>query len=73
MKLGISLLVIGLIFAAVGAALLIGASPNTAGLFFNSPNERSAAVDIAKAAGIGLAVFGGGLTIGGIVRMILKK
>jgi hypothetical protein len=73
MKLGIAFLIIGLILSAIGVALWIGASPNSASLFFGSSNERAAAVDIAKGAGIGLTIFGGGLAIGGVIRMIVMS
>jgi len=71
MKLGISMLVVGLLFAGFGFFLwnyasLGGLSGSPAWGF---PQE----VAMVKAIGMGMTVFGGGLTIGGIVRMIVKR
>lgn len=71
MKLGISMLVIGLLFAGFGLFLWNFAGsqlPFTSG-WFSSYEDQS----MAKAIGMGLTVFGGGLSIGGIVRMVVKK
>ena len=71
MKLGISMLVVGLLLAGFGFFLwnFAGAQgPFTSG-WFSSYEDQS----LAKAIGMGLTVFGGGLSIGGIVRMVIKK
>ena len=71
MKLGISMLVVGLLLAGLGVFLwnFAGAQgPFTSG-WFSSYEDQS----LAEAIGMGLTVFGGGLSIGGIVRMVLKK
>lgn len=71
MKLGIAMLVIGLIFAGFGFFLWNfagSAGPLTSGWF--SSYEDAAMV---KAAGMGITLFGGGLALGGLVRMIVKR
>jgi len=71
MKLGISMLVIGLILAGFGFFLWDFAAsqlPFTSG-WFSTYEEQS----MARAIGMGVAVFGGGLAVGGIVRMAVKK
>jgi hypothetical protein len=66
MKLGIAMLIIGLIFAGFGFGLWnfvsLGGLPGV-------PSD----VATAQAVGMGVTVFGGGLSIGGIVRMVVKK
>jgi hypothetical protein len=71
MKLGIFMLIIGLILAGVGVAVFTYADPNTSFLIGGYLNVEQAR--LADAAGIGVAVIGGGLAIGGIVRMIVKR
>ena len=71
MKLGIFMLVFGLILAGIGVAVWVYADPTSSFLFGGRLNVDQA--QIADAAGIGGAVVGGGLAIGGIVRMILKR
>lgn len=71
MKIGILMLVLGLILLGVGAALYIYANPvvetyNDVPFLLNS-------VRLVNAVGTGTVVIGGGLTLGGILRMILKK
>ncbi len=71
MKLGIFLLVFGLIIAGAGAAAWMYADPDTSlwiGGILNVEEAR-----MVDAGGIGAVVIGGGLAIGGIVRMIVKK
>lgn len=71
MKLGFFLLILGVILAAVGITLLSGASPATAELYVHS-NYISATAQAAKAAGAGLLVLGGGLTLIAVLRIVLK-
>lgn len=63
MKLGIIMLVVGLLLAGFGVYLwnLAGAGPVASNWFST------------EAIGIGVTVFGGGLSIGGIVKMVVKK
>jgi len=71
MKLGISMLVIGLLFAGFGFFLWNFAGsqlPFTSSWFLNYEDQS-----MAQAIGMGVTVFGGGLSIGGIVRMIVKR
>jgi hypothetical protein len=71
MKLGISMLVIGLLFAGFGFFLwnYAGAQGPFTSSWFSTYEEQS----MAQAIGMGVTVFGGGLTIGGIVRMVVKR
>jgi hypothetical protein len=71
MKLGISMLVVGLLLAGFGVFLWNFAS---GGGLAGSP-LWGLPQDIAtiEAIGIGVTIFGGGLAIGGIVRMIVKR
>ena len=73
MKLGISMLVIGLLFAGFGFFLWNFAG--SAGPFTPIPDwfPTYEKASMAKAIGMGMTIFGGGLTIGGIVRMIVKR
>ncbi len=71
MKLGISMLVIGLLFAGFGIFLWNFAG--SAGPFTHSWFSTYEAASMAKAIGMGVTIFGGGLAIGGIVRMIVKR
>lgn len=76
MKLGIAMLVIGLIFAGFGFFLWNwagSAGPLTPGLFGARWFASQGAANMCKAIGMGVTVFGGGLTIGGIVRMIITR
>jgi len=71
MKLGIFMLVFGLILAGAGIAAFMYADPNASfwvGGYLSVEEAR-----IANAAGIGVAIIGGGLAVGGIVRMIVKR
>jgi len=76
MKLGIFLLVFGLLIAAVGVFAWQYAQPSmwgaTLGELFGFHEDYEEVVLI-RAGGIGLTVFGGGLALGGIVRMIVKR
>ena len=71
MKLGISMLVVGLLFAGFGVFLwnFAGSQGVFTSGWFTTYEEQS----MAKAIGMGVTIFGGGLTIGGIVRMIVKR
>ena len=66
MKLGIFLLVVGLLIAGAGAYAWQYYNPSFLGY---RPQEAQQFVAI----GIGGMVLGGGLAIGGIVRMVLKR
>jgi hypothetical protein len=66
MKLGIFMLLFGLIIAAVGAGLWFFSEPTFLGY-------RSYEAQQNVAFGLGGVVFGGGLAIGGLVRMIAKR
>ncbi len=71
MKLGIFLLIFGLILAGGGVAVWMYADPETSFWFggYLSINEAR----MYDAGGMGVAVAGGLMVIGGIVRMIVKK
>jgi hypothetical protein len=71
MKLGIAMLLIGLLFAGFGFFLwnFAGSAWLWTTSWFSSWEEQS----MAKAIGMGVTVFGGGLSVGGIVRMIVKR
>lgn len=71
MKLGIFMLVFGLILAGVGIGVFTYADPNAS--FWVGGRLSVEEARIADAAGIGVAIIGGGLALGGIVRMILKR
>ena len=66
MKFGIFMLVLGLIIAAAGAFLWQSYSPTFLG-YRDGDNQMY------YAAGIAAMVLGGGLALGGIIRMILKR
>ncbi len=71
MKLGIFLLILGLIIAGAGAAAWMYADPDASfwiGGYLNIEEAR-----MMDAGGIGAMVIGGGLAIGGIVQMIVKR
>jgi hypothetical protein len=76
MKLGIFLLVFGLLLAAAGVFAWQYAESSMweaiLGEFFGYHAEYSQAL-LVRAGGIGLTVLGGGLALGGIVRMIVKR
>ena len=71
MKLGIAMLIIGLLSAGFGFFLwnFAGSAWLWGSSWFSNYEEAS----MAKAIGMGVTVFGGGLAIGGIVRMIVKR
>jgi len=71
MKLGIFLLIFGMILAGAGVAMWMYADPNVSfwlGGHFSVDEAR-----MLEAGGIGAAILGGGLAAGGIVRMIVKR
>ena len=70
MKLGISMLVIGLIFAGFGVFLW---DPGSSARYWLEPYSELQDIALYMSIGKGLTVFGGGLTIGGIVRMVVKR
>jgi hypothetical protein len=67
MKLGLSLLVFGLLVAAIGLGLWQYGSAGQVAWDIVRSAEGTAAI------GLGISVFGGGLAIGGIIRMIIKR
>jgi|GEM_PF-3173719 hypothetical protein len=74
MKLGIFLLVFGLILAGIGvAAWQYGLDLSTTILGIPRNANEYEIGTWCKAGGLGLTVLGGGLAIGGIVRMIVKR
>jgi hypothetical protein len=76
MKLGIFLLIFGLALAAVGVFAWQYAQSSMweaiLGELFGYHEQYEQAL-LVRAAGLGLTVFGGGLALGGIVRMIVKR
>ena len=71
MKLGIFMLIFGLILAGAGIAVWMYANVDEAYMYGSRFSLDQ--LQVADAGGIGCAVFGGGLAVGGIVRMIMKK
>jgi hypothetical protein len=75
-KLGIFLLIFGLVLAAVGVFAWQYAQSSMweaiLGEFFGCHEQYEQAL-MARAGSIGLTVLGGGLAVGGIVRMIVKR
>lgn len=69
MKLGIFLLILGLLLAGAGIAAWTYADPNVS-FWFGGSVEEARMLD---AAGLGVTVVGGGLAIGGIIRMVVKR
>jgi len=68
MKLGIAMLLIGLLCAGFG--VFLGNAASSAISYGEAEHEE---VFLYESAAWGLLVFGGGLSIGGIVRMIVKR
>ena len=76
MKLGIFLLIFGLILAGVGVAAWQWAESAMWEAEFGEVfgyHQQYQEVLLTRAGGLGVAIFGGGLAIGGIVRMIVKR
>ena len=75
MKLGIFLLILGLLLAGAGiAAWQYGSDLQSTVLGIPRHGASDYELgEIAEAAGLGVVVLGGGLAIGGIVRMIFKR
>lgn len=77
MKLGVFLLVFGLLLAGIGIAAWQYAQSAVGGAYregiFGSPPELYTWPLLFGAGGLGLTIFGGGLAVGGIVRMIVKR
>ena len=75
MKLGILFLVLGLVLAGAGvAAWQFGLELQSTFLGFPRHGPQAYGQgSMAVAAGLGLTVLGGGLAIGGIVRMIIRR
>ncbi|MFC1919865.1 hypothetical protein ACFLWX_03650 [Chloroflexota bacterium] len=69
MKLGLALLIIGFLLIGGGIFLWLYADPSRPLMTDITPWYSN----IADAAGIGVAIFGGGLVISGIVRMVVKR
>ncbi|MCD6599543.1 MAG: hypothetical protein J7L19_03115 [Dehalococcoidia bacterium] len=76
MKLGIFLLVFGLFLAALGVFAWQFAQSSmwetVLGEFFGYHEEYEQALML-RAGGLALTVFGGGIALGGLVRMIVKR
>jgi len=70
MKLGIFMLVIGLLIAGFGVFLW---DPGSSARYLLEPYNELQDVALYMAIGKVLTVIGGGLSIGGIVRMIVKR
>ena len=71
MKGGIAMLVIGLILA--GGGFFLWNYAGSAGPFNPGPFGTYDQSSMYKSIGMGVTVLGGGLAIGGIVRMIVKR
>ncbi|MBA7596071.1 hypothetical protein ES703_03040 [subsurface metagenome] len=73
MKLGIFMLVFGLIIAGAGITAWVFAAPYVD--YYQGSRLTDVAIDVqlTNACGIGATVIGGGLAIGGIVRIIVKR
>ena len=71
MKLGIFMLVVCLILAGIGVTSFMYADPNMS--FWGATVFDVEESWVINAAGVGITVLGGGLAIGGIIRMIVKR
>lgn len=71
MKLGIFMLILGLILAGVGMAAWMYADPNMS--FWLGGRFSVEEARMIDAGGIGAAIIGGGLALGGIIRMIVSR
>ena len=71
MKLGMFLLIFGLVLAGGGVAMWMYADPNVS-LWFGGRFSVDEA-QMLEAGDIGLTILGGGLALGGIVRMIVAR
>ena len=72
MKLGISMLIVGLLIAGLGiAAWNYGSGVTWWSALWSGKDLEEAAM--LSSIGMGMMVFGGGLSIGGIVRMVVKR
>jgi len=60
-----------MILAGAGVAVWMYADPNVS--LWGASSFSADEAQMINAAGIGLAVVGGGMAIGGIIRMILKR
>lgn len=67
MKFGIFLLILGLLIAGAGVYVWEYYSPTFFGYRLTQEAQQFSSM------GIGAMVLGGGLTIGGIIRMIIKR
>ena len=70
MKLGISMLVVGLLIAGLGVFLW---DPGSSARYWFEPYSELRDIALYASIGKGLTVFGGGLSIGGIIRMVVKR
>jgi len=71
MKLGLFLLVLGLLIAGVGIVGWVYADPDV--YFWTGTGLSYDDARVVDALGAGLMVIGGGFIIGGLVRMIVKR
>jgi len=76
MKLGLFMLIIGLLFAALGVFAWQFAQSSmweaTLGEFFGYHEQYQQSLML-RAGGLALTVLGGGIALGGLVRMIVKR
>lgn len=75
MKLGIAMLVVGMLMAAVGVGVWYMMANQPIPTMFGYPVDREEydLIMFIKSCGLVGVVFGGGLALGGIVRMIIKR
>jgi len=71
MKLGIFLLIFGLVLAGVGVASWMYADPEVS--FWLGGRFSVEEARMIDAGGIGVTIIGGGLALGGVIRMIVKR
>lgn len=69
MKFGLFLLILGLLLAGAATALWMYAEP---GLYWQGSRGWHEAKSL-DAIGIGVMVVGGGIALGGVIRMIIRR
>ncbi len=75
MKVGFTIFITGIIIAAIGVVFWQYGNSYSQSLYdlIESGNTKLDIARVAEASGLGIIVLGGGLAIGGLVRMILKR